>query len=481
MSQSNKKFPSIKRIKQRAKAVKKEQRISHSQALEVISTEYGFKDWLSFHQELKQNEQSYPPIIAPSTHFVENEDVEMNDEDYETLDQERVDDLPSDVKKRVTANKKQLTKIGVEYSVFEPTMTGLKKSIIDATHSIRTHFELLDFHYYWEQAQGPDHKVIKQALLLTDEFLVPSRASLYRPITKKGDPRIWFKELRKFAAAGDQIAIIIFDKKPHLINLSNSCIEKSLSKDSSYIKDFLSQFRDINNNVANELLDKLKAVAKKPFPALRKGDTAIGYTLETMLGITANSSKKPDYKGIELKSGRGVKTRTTLFAQVPNWDISPCKRSAEILNKYGYERDDDFKLYCTVSTQKENSQGLSFIYDEIKDEIQEWANKSELVAVWPGGVLRQRLKEKHSETFWIEAKTKLINGVEQFQLVKIIHTKSPILTQFMPLLESGIVTMDHLIKRNGKTNRVSEKGPLFKINKRDLDLLFPKPITYQLI
>ena len=100
-----------------------------------------------------------------------------------------------------------------------------------------------------------------------------------------------------------------------------------------------------------------------------------------------------------------------------------------------------------------------------------------LVAVWPGSLLRSRLKEKHSETFWIEAESQMIDGEEYFYLISITHTKSPILSQLMPLIASGVVTMDHLIKKN-KKGRVSEKGPLFKINKRDLDLLFPKPIKY---
>jgi hypothetical protein len=43
--------------------------------------------------------------------------------------------------------------------------------------------------------------------------------------------------------------------------------------------------------------------------------------------------------------------------------------------------------------------------------------------------------------------------------------------------------MDHLIKRKitdtGK-KQVSEKGPLFKIDKRNLNLLFPAPITYSI-
>lgn len=62
----------------------------------------------------------------------------------------------------------------------------------------------------------------------------------------------------------------------------------------------------------------------------------------------------------------------------------------------------------------------------------------------------------------------------------VTHTKSPVVSQLMPLIQSGVITMDHLIKKSGKTNRVSEKGPLFKINKRELDLLFPEPVTYSL-
>ena len=386
-----------------------------------------------------------------------------------------------DIKKKVANNKRQLTKLGIEFSVFEPTMTGLKKSILDATQQVRVHFELEEFHYYWEQGQGPDYKVMKDAYLLSDEEIIKSKASLYRPKTKQGDPRIWFKKLPAYSTPGDQIVIIIKDDATYLINLSSAIIEKSLSDSNSQIKNFLESFVTQHNSIAEELLGKLKELAKSPFPALRIGDTAIGFTLEAMLGIPANSSKLPDYKGIELKSGRGNKTRTTLFAQVADWDISPCKRSAEILNKYGYEREGDFKLYCTLTTQRENTQGLSFIYDQTKDQLQEWYNKTDLVAVWPGALLRKRLKEKHTETFFVEAKSERVDGVENFQLLKVTHTKSPILSQLLPLIQSGVVTMDHLIKRSSKNNRVSEKGPLFKINKRDLGLLFPQPVTYKLV
>jgi len=172
---------------------------------------------------------------------------------------------------------------------------------------------------------------------------------------------------------------------------------------------------------------------------------------------------------------------------VANWSNSHCKSSAEILDKYGYQREKDFKLYCTLSTQQKNSQGLKFeIRDDLLCEIHEYISpkgceiKKQDVAIWNGSTLRSRLHEKHSETFWIEAESTFINGEEYFNLKSVIHTKMPLLNQLMPLIENGVITMDHLIKRNAKNNRVSEKGPLFKIDKRNLELLFPKPIKYTL-
>ena len=60
------------------------------------------------------------------------------------------------------------------------------------------------------------------------------------------------------------------------------------------------------------------------------------------------------------------------------------------------------------------------------------------------------------------------------------HTKKPITSQFDILIDQGIITLDHLIKR--KTNgKVVEKGPIFKIKPSGLDLLFPPSEKYNLI
>jgi len=149
----------------------------------------------------------------------------MSNCDFELFDQERDEDLPLALKTKIASNKKQLAKFGIEFSIFEPTITGLKKAILDATQTVRVHFELENFHFYWEQGQGPEHKVLKEVYFLTDDEIIKSKASLYRPKTKKGDPRMWFRKLPSFTEPGDQVAIVIQDDFAYLINLNASVFD----------------------------------------------------------------------------------------------------------------------------------------------------------------------------------------------------------------------------------------------------------------
>ncbi len=472
---------SEKRLKQAATKLKKSLGLKQSDALNRVSQTHGFESWVELKKYLNDFAVVVKGVPEPSLSFVEDGDVPMDDEDYTVLDSERNTDLDPATKLLVEQNRKVLVAAGIEFSVFEPTKTGFRKSILDATQPVRIHFELTAFHRYENQQQGPDHKVLKSAWLLTPIDKIQSKVSLYRPVTKLGDPRMWFSGLSKIADAGDQVAIVILDDSAFLLNLSKLDLESVLATKGNQVESFFSLYQSKMASVSDELLARLKELAKAPFPSQRSGSTGLGYTLEKLLGIEANSSKLPDYKGIELKAGRGSLNRTTLFAQVADWNISPCKSSAEILDSYGYQREGHIKLYCTISALKPNSQGLSFFYEAKTDQLQELHNNATVVAIWPGLVLRKRLLEKHTETFWVDAESTFVDGVEHFQLKSVTHTRAPIVSQLIPLITSGSITMDHLIKRNEETNKVTEKGPLFKIHKRDLELLFPKPVKYKLL
>ena len=380
---------------------------------------------------------------------------------------------------------KVLTKNQVSLSLIEPTATGLKKSIMDATGSVRSFLKTNNIHDYDSQGQGPENKVMVPALIYEDLRTINSNASLYRPRTKNGDPRIWFSGLTKIANPNDIVAIIYYEGQFHVFNLTRLDIEGILKSDiHSPLKELILEINGKANEISLELLGLLREVAHRgPILSMVDADTSVGRTLETLLGIHINSSKQPDYKGIELKSFRSSRgNRKNLFAQVPDWNLSKFKSSAEILDNFGYWRGDDFKLYCTVSAITKNSQGLSLNLDQDIKQLIENSDKPEVgdFVVWPLETLHNRLLEKHKETFWVEADSPYIDGKEYFQYTLVEHTKSPIVSQFDLLIDQGIITLDHLIKRN-QQGRVVEKGPLFKIKPSGIDLLFPPSEKYLLV
>lgn len=379
---------------------------------------------------------------------------------------------------------KILTENSVELCLIEPTETGLQKSIMDATGSVRNFLKSKNIHDFALQNQGQESKIQITSKLITSSNLENSVASLYRPNTKNGDPRIWFKGLGNYSKANDVLGIIEFEEILYVLNITRIDLSQLLnSSTTNPLKELVNEINHTSNEVAEELLILLNKISSiGPVPAMLKADTAIGRTLETLLGIDINSSKKPDYKGIELKSYRDKKgNRKNLFAQVPDWNLSKFKSSAEILNNFGYNRGDDFKLYCTVSALVRNSQGLTLKMDSKINQLLENSDKSHIgdFIAWNLDTLHNRLLEKHNETFWIAADSIMINDLEHFQFKKVEHTKKPIVTQFDILLEQGIITLDHLIKRK-PTGSVVEKGPIFKIKPNSLDLLFPPSQSYHL-
>ena len=372
-----------------------------------------------------------------------------------------------------------MTSKQVEVALIEPTATGLKKSIMDATMNVRSFLKRNYIHDYDKQSQGPDNKAVLKTRILTGELNLSTTTSLYRPQTKKGDPRIWISGLGKFCKPGDIIAIAYFDGELYTFNLTELDLKK-LYRRSTPIKKFISLYEDAETRVADELLERMKVISAKGFIAAPCiGDTAVGRLLEDELGIKMNSDKVPDYKGIELKSARaGRENRKNLFAQVPNWKISRLKSTKEILDNYGYERDGVRRLYCTVNAINFNPQSLKLKIDEPQELLTEYSSRNGDVVSWEINTLQNRLLGKHKETFWVEAESKIEDGVEYLRFTKVEHTKNPLASQMSILIEQGKISVDHLIKAKG--NSAVDKGPIFKLGRNSLSLLFPPSETYTL-
>lgn len=380
---------------------------------------------------------------------------------------------------------KLLTENSIELTLIEPTKTGLEKSIMDATGTIRSYLKSKNIHDFELQRQGQESKVQINSFLIKNETLVGSVASLYRPNTKKGDPRIWFKGLGSYAEANDILGIFGFQESLYVLNITQLELEILLS---SYLinplKELVSEIKQSSKVIAEELLYKLRNIAKRGFvPALLNADTAIGRTLEYLLGIPMNSSKTPDYKGIELKSFRELRnTRKGLFGKTPNWELSKFKSRNEILANFGYWEKGIFRLYNTIRATGRNAQGLILRTDYEADYLIENSDRADIgdFLIWEMTVLKEALLAKHKETFWISAESKIENGNEYFFYKAAEHTKNPLLNQLGLLIDIGAITLDYPMKRlpNGT---VIDKGCNFKLKRNALNLLFPPSETYNLL
>jgi MvaI/BcnI restriction endonuclease family protein len=385
---------------------------------------------------------------------------------------------------------RQFVSHGVECTFLVPTRTGMDKSIMDATSSVREFLRVNGIHNYDNQSQGPDNKVVIPAKILSSGSISKTNISLYRPSTKSGDPRIWFSGLKKVASATDLLALIHKGDETLVVNCSTIDVGAELTNKSSPLSKFLGA-QDLElNPIAHELLGKLEAICARGFvKTVRRGDTGVGATLEDLLGISANSSRAPDYKGIELKSGR-LKShetgRITVFSKTPDWSSSNLKGSTDILDKRGRynEAKKRRQLFHTISALKANSYDLQLAVEHENDSLFQIFVKadSQIVekdVVWPMQSLRESLVKKHRETFWVTAINNGAGTDEQFHYTKAQYTSGPRPDLFPMLLETGIITVDYTIreKANGKAK---DQGYLFKLAAKDLRLLFKPPIQFEL-
>ena len=394
---------------------------------------------------------------------------------------------------------------GQEAGYIVPTETGMDKGILDAHGSLRDFFKAKGIHDFDSQGQGSAYKKVIDVFLIEEDSIEEAKMSLYRPETKSGDPRLWIYGLPKYASPFNLLAFLVLGEKVYVLNASNrklldgittlisaQTIRREVPAVSSKpvlkaapLKELLQTQSDALDEIESALVSKLQIISTKGFiDSLRSGDTGVGMTLETLLGIEANSNRAPDYFGIEIKAKRvtgrqnRATTRATLFSQVPDWDVSACRNGMAILNKYGYidSETNRLQLYCTNSSTP-NPQGLFLKVDENNGVLESLKNDMgtiEKVASWRMENLKTQLEAKHKKTFWVKAKVRTSQaGVEQFHYFEVDKTESPLSSNLATLIEIGAVTMDYTLSQKATGNSARDHGYLFKIHPANFDLLFP--------
>src|SRR5690554_6893059 len=381
----------------------------------------------------------------------------------------------------------RFAKHSIDVGLLVPTETAIYKSIIDAHGQFREFLERNDIHCYDSQGQGQAAKKNVDAYFVYDDHVRKTTASLYRPETKLGDPRVWFYGLKDYASACNLIACIWYKDVLFLVNASRPTYLDFFFSSDSPISELLALDPIVFNEVGSELLDKLKGISRKGFiQSIKSGDTGIGMTLEAELGLAPNSSRKPDYKGIEIKASRrrpGKVNRMTLFSKVPDWKNSPVRNAVSLLKKRGEaDKNGRLNLYHTVSALSVNSFGLRFEVDEERQTLRQvYVGKDGAVehdTSWSLVELRRSLSEKHPDTFWVKALCRKEGEQEFFHFCEAVYTRRPRVEHLGALIEAGVVTMDYTMHLKDTGTSVRDHGYLFKVLPSNLDAIFPEPIIY---
>jgi hypothetical protein len=218
-----------------------------------------------------------------------------------------------------------------------------------------------------------------------------------------------------------------------------------------------------------ELREKLSEIKQMGYVvSLRRSNTGIGYTLETLLELDENNLKTPDFGDIEIKSQRkGVSNRVTMFTFNRGvWKT----QQRELIERYGYEdKNGRLALYCTVNS-KPNNQGLYLKVEE--ESVRLYHVDNTLVAQWPVTVLIDTFRKKMSALVIVFAETRVNSNLkEEFWFNEAYFLTNPDEDNFLDLIRKDIVVVDvrmHL-KENGS---VRNHGTGFRIDERFLNLCF---------
>lgn len=215
-----------------------------------------------------------------------------------------------------------------------------------------------------------------------------------------------------------------------------------------------------------EIKIKLNEIQSMGFiPSMRRSDTGIGYTLETLAGVKENNIRTPDFGKIELKSQRrGVSSKVTMLTfNKGAWNI----KQREVVQKYGYfDENGRNSLYC-FATKKPNNQGLYTDADNHALYLRHTDGTE--IATWKMQDIVARFLQKMPALVVVIADTQFSEEGEEFWFNEAYYLHTPNQEQFVHLLQQDAIMLDlrlHLREsgsvRNHGTAFRTDEGNLIK-------------------
>jgi hypothetical protein len=224
--------------------------------------------------------------------------------------------------------------------------------------------------------------------------------------------------------------------------------------------------------VRSELMSTFKPIADEGFiRTLRKGDTGIGYTLETKLGIEENSISAPDLGLSELKAKRKNSNCTqTLFtfATRSQWQID----KMDLLNDYGISHHSGIELSAYNSvTKTPNKRGFYYV---TTSDFLILKNKDREIIVWKWEDLEEKFNNKFPSCIKVFAESYGKGSDEHFHYNEAYIYRNVDITKFREFLENDLISIDLRIRTQKNRLSAKDKGTAFRISEKNMNELFKK-------
>lgn len=219
----------------------------------------------------------------------------------------------------------------------------------------------------------------------------------------------------------------------------------------------------------SDLLARFDSIREQGYiNSLRPGDTGIGYTFETQLGIKENNDRRADFRGIEVKckqikevGGHGGKIN--LFQQAPKWEekLTALKRLRLIGQS---DEQGRYSCYSQVTTTV-NNLGLSLDPSATPEQIDLLKGNTRF-GFWPFEILEGRLREKHSRAVFVKADVRNTAGNQRFHYKELIYCERPSIEHFNELVRSKRIVFEFLMSE--KEGRVRNHGYPWRLTGEDV-------------
>ena len=219
-------------------------------------------------------------------------------------------------------------------------------------------------------------------------------------------------------------------------------------------------------------MSTFKPIADEGFiRTLRKGDTGIGYTLETKLGIEENSISSPDLGLSELKAKRKSSNCTqTLFtfATKQQWQID----KMDLLNHYGINHHGGVELSAYNSVKRTpNKRG--FYYTTTSESLI-LKNKDKEIIVWQWEDLEEKFNNKFPSCIKVFAESYGKGSDEHFHYNEAYIYRNVDIGKFREFLENDLIYIDLRIRTQKNGVSAKDKGTAFRISEKNMNQLFQK-------